>query len=198
MVVLRRRSVLYKLIGVVNILISLAEAYDCDFTHYSCYLTHRTKVNNRLLCCAGCGRVALWILTPVLWILDHPLAACRFVFRYTRKTLAARKKDGRDSKFFQCRNQRPGKASTKESDADQNPPPVLPYEVVRMIAADLHFVDLVSAARSSKRLRIGLFGAGGPNPSRLEQLRQFSCQGNMKRSCGLCGIQTCPVCAPSR
>jgi hypothetical protein len=54
-------------------------------------------------------------------------------------------------------------------------------------------VDLISASRSSKKLRIGLFGVGGPDRGQLDDLRRFSCRGDMKRSCELCGIQTCPV-----
>ncbi len=203
MVVLRRRSVLYMLTGVINILIGLVQVYDChhrnESTYYSGYTTYDTIVNNRSSCWAGLGRFALWILTPVLWILDHPLAACRFAFRYTRKALAAKRKDRRDGKSLQHRNQRPGKVPAEnEPDTDQKLMPVLPYELLLKVSADLHFVDLISASRSSKRLRIGLFGAGGPNPSQLEDLRRFSCQGNTKRSCELCGIQTCPVSARSK
>lgn len=204
MVESRRRSVLYSLIGLINILIGLAIAYNGYRTrrhgnepsYYSSgYATYNsTGSNNRSSCWAGLGRFVVWILTPALWILDHPLAACRFAFRYMHEAFAAKRKDRRDGKSLQHRKQRSGKGSAENGpDANNQHMAVLPYELLVKIARELHFVDLISANRSSKRLRIGLFGVGGPDRGQLDDLRRFTCQGNTKRSCDLCGIQTCPV-----
>lgn len=139
---------------------------------------------------------ALWILTPVIWILDHPLAACRFAFRYTRKAIAAKRKEKGDGKALQLQKRAPRKGSA-ENELDAKKHPVLPYELLVKISRELHFTDLISVSHSSKRLRTSLFGVGGLDPGQLEDLRQFTCQGNKKSSCELCGIQTCPVSVTS-
>ncbi|KAL2193296.1 hypothetical protein P885DRAFT_45659 [Corynascus similis CBS 632.67] len=111
------------------------------------------------------------------------------------KALAAKRKDRRDRKALQHCKLRRGKGSSEDvPNMDVHKHPVLPYELLLKISADLHFIDLINASRSSKRLRTTLFGVGGPGPSQLEDLQRFTCQGNTKRSCDLCGIQICPNC----
>jgi hypothetical protein len=208
MVELRRRSALYLLTGPINILIGLTGAYashdrNWSRSYYSSgYTTYHSAADNRWSCWASLSRFVAWILTPVFWVLDHPLAAGRFASRYTCKALAAKRKDRKDrhhSKPLRHQNRGPGKgpAESGPDASETHTMPVLPYQLLLKVSRDLHFVDLINASRSSKRLRTTLFGRDGPNTMRLDDLRRFTCQGHTKRSCDLCGIQTCPVSASS-
>ncbi len=103
-------SILYGLTGLINIAIGLAMIYlnsrerdqGCNYGYNSGYsIGSRVRVNKS--CCAGfwrgLGGFVLWLMTPAIWILDHPLAISRFGFRYICKALENRKSQ-RDKKVF--------------------------------------------------------------------------------------------------
>jgi hypothetical protein len=69
---------------------------------------------------------------------------------------------------------------------------VLPFELVCKIAEDLHYTDLLYASRASPRLRMMLFGVHDPD-SRIEALREKTCDGQLKSSCEICSNQVCDV-----
>jgi len=167
--------------GLINIGVGLPDA---------CVNPTASTVAGVFFIVIGGVSLALWKL--VLWALDQALAPCRFAFRYTRKALAARSRHRRNQKALQ----RAQKAAAGKEPANVlavGKHPVLPHELLLHISRDLHFADLVSANRSSKRLRTTLFGAGGLDPGHLDDLRRATCFAESKGGCELCGMQKCPV-----
>lgn len=208
----RAHRVLYGLMGLINVFLGLEYAYSDRKDRkrrgdkYPSYKTARTRA-----CFDGLRRrisgALLWLFSPVLWVLDHPVAACRFSFRYVCKAFASRKRtSGRASKHEKKTPE--GKHSAEKGVDIGEPPvlprgilrkvsreqPVLPHEILCMVSEDLHFVDLVSASRASKTLRTALLGGEGLAPEDLSDIRESTChQGPGRRSCGMCGIQICVV-----
>ncbi|RYP61572.1 hypothetical protein DL771_010093 [Monosporascus sp. 5C6A] len=185
--------ILYGITGLINVALGLGTAYS---SHKGCPLYCNSYGYRKWLGGgyrkALCGSL-LWLLTPALWILDHPLAACRFGFRYICKALD-RRRGQKDRRAVQHGRKALASKYSAEKRVDTGEPPVLPSEILLMISQQVHFVDLVSATRASKKLRMILFGSEGLVPGQLEDLREFSCQGTEKTSCEICGIQTCPDC----
>jgi hypothetical protein len=68
----------------------------------------------------------------------------------------------------------------------------LPYDVLQLIAAKVHYVDLVNLSLVSKRVRAIMF-PGLEDSTEDHQLRFHSCRGNEKSTCWTCGVQVCEV-----
>ncbi|KAI0903975.1 hypothetical protein F4823DRAFT_616644 [Ustulina deusta] len=77
-------------------------------------------------------------------------------------------------------------------------PNLLSHEVVRRIAQKLHYVDVVSLSLTSKRIREALFPRQKRSTGEERQLRYYSCWGNKKSDCWVCGIQICTECSESK
>jgi hypothetical protein len=67
-----------------------------------------------------------------------------------------------------------------------------PYDVLQLIAAEVHYVDLVNLSLASKKIRATMFpGLEGSVEDR--ELRFYSCKGDEKSTCWTCGVQVCKV-----
>jgi hypothetical protein len=175
--------------GIINIVLGIWDSRSSRWHHR----------RNRSACSVSCFTAIrgfiLWVLTPVFFVLDHPLAACRFGFRCLCKSIARRKKS-RDVYYHKSSSTADNALHKKEFNMTDRPP-ILPYEILLMIARDVHHVDLLNAGRASKKLRMTLFGTEGPLHWQLEDLRPYTCQGTNKTNCDICqNIQTCPVSPP--
>ena len=166
-----RNRILYGLMGVINIILCFVMEYDEHKARQRWPTRYRresifSKLGETI------SRLLLWFATPFIWALDHPLAACRYGFRYICK--AFRRIGQKKHKPL-----RDGKTSSREcsleKSIDVGEPPELPYEVLQMVSKDLHTADLVSASRVSKGLRAGLFGSGADVPSVLGNLQESVC-----------------------
>lgn len=67
----------------------------------------------------------------------------------------------------------------------------LVYDIVKLIAPKVHYVDLVNLSLVSKRVWAAMFPITEEKDHR--QLRLYSCYGNRKFDCWTCGIQICNV-----
>ena len=68
----------------------------------------------------------------------------------------------------------------------------LPYDILQLIAVEVHYADLVNLSMVSKQVRAAMF-PGLEDNTEDRQLRFHSCRGNMKSSCWTCGVQVCGV-----
>lgn len=137
-------------------------------------------------------QVIVYVTTPVLWVLDYPLAVFRLVVRYFSKTFGGWKRQWKHRKASKKGEKASKGGCMVEKELDIGEPPVLPFEVLRQIARDSHLADLVSASRASKALRAGLFGTGDV-PAVLREVQPATCHGQEKEDCRLCGTQICRV-----
>ncbi|KAL2022441.1 hypothetical protein VTK56DRAFT_5270 [Thermocarpiscus australiensis] len=199
---------LYGLTGIINIALGLATAYWDHEDHRRAYVYRSSPPaynaasanrTGRAGWYQGFGRFMLWLSTPALRVLDHPLAACRFGFRYMCKAFETRNSREHDGKGVRHKK-KPLAGKHAESHVDSGEPPGLPSELLVKISQQrLHLVDLVSASNASKKLRMELFGSeDAVVPEQLEDLGEITCQGRTRSSCGICGIQTCAGCQTKR
>ncbi|ORY16586.1 hypothetical protein BCR34DRAFT_584250 [Clohesyomyces aquaticus] len=72
-----------------------------------------------------------------------------------------------------------------------------PYDILQLIAGQLHYVDLVNLSLVSKRVRAAIFPSL-EDSAEDRQLRFYSCEGDKKTACWTCGIQVCQVCLKLR
>ena len=187
-------SIIYGLMGLINILFGLLFAYhDPAYNNqrgpyrgrwdYSWY--YRQARGDCVLLWRTLPGFPRWIFSAFLRIVDQPLAAIRFAFRYTCKALSARK----SPKARMPSEPKVEEALAKKCFSEKGvKPPVLPYEVLLLVCQDLHFVDLVNASCASSTLRTSLFGSVGLE---LSNLRAKTCNLLGRLNCQLCGIQTC-------
>ena len=66
------------------------------------------------------------------------------------------------------------------------------YNIILRIAPKVHYVDLVNLSLVSKRVRATMFPISEDN-NKDRELRLYSCYGNTKSTCWICGIQICNV-----
>jgi hypothetical protein len=66
------------------------------------------------------------------------------------------------------------------------------YDIVVLIAPKVHYVDLVNLSMVSKRVRATMFPTT-KEKGQNRHLRLYSCCGNRKSECWICGIQICNV-----
>ncbi|KAL2130158.1 hypothetical protein VTI74DRAFT_6813 [Chaetomium olivicolor] len=103
-------------------------------------------------------------------------------------------KRNRDRTRFKTTQFKRGGAGGSASEKAVPTPPRLPMELVKKIAKDLHYADLINISRSSKYMRLVFFADRKPQQV-AEELRPFVCWGKFSRiNCTICRIQTCPDC----
>lgn len=132
-------------------------------------------------------------ISCICWLVPPPVQACfPFLFLY-----ASKRRQGRSTlpqlelrqlrPYYQCIE--PG-----YSDSGAGLATLLCYDILILLAHNVHYVDLVNLSLVSKRLRQAVFPLHG-GERRLDDraLRLYSCQGSEKSQCWTCGIQICHV-----
>lgn len=84
------------------------------------------------------------------------------------------------------------RAPHKEMGTDKGLETILVYDILLLIAPKLHYVDFVNLSMVSKRVRAAIFPAS-ETLDKERELRLYSCYGNIKGACWICGIQICCV-----
>ena len=74
---------------------------------------------------------------------------------------------------------------------DQRCSSFLNYDLLMLIARELHFVDVINLSVASRGLRDALFPKADV-AARTRALRSYTCEG-YKSDCSICGIQICHV-----
>ncbi|KAL2105804.1 hypothetical protein VUR80DRAFT_7725 [Thermomyces stellatus] len=188
--------VLYGLMGIINVVLFIILERDERRYRRTYALNYNSGHKDNIFVRSGrfIWRVVVCAATPILWVLEYPLAAFRVGCRYVHKTLGGWKAK-RNQKAAPERNReaRGSVSSVERRKTDVGKPPVLPFEILLLIARDLHFADLVSASRASKALRTGLFGTGDV-AAVLRAVRDNTCPGGRNDNCRLCGLRTCGYC----
>lgn len=141
--------------------------------------------------------VAKPLFLPVVYVGERTVGGSIFTFRLLRRLHP--RVLGLYRERFHHDPDYPHKKATRSRNrpswlAEHGPIEALPYEIVSMIARNVHHADLVSASQSFRLLRGRLFGTGDDVVGRLNALREVSCQPR-KSTCSVCRSQVCPVSA---
>ena len=72
----------------------------------------------------------------------------------------------------------------------------LPFDVLALLAARVHYVDLVNFSLAARPIRAAVFPPD--DPARRERLRVYACEDGSKARCWGCGAQTCGACGAQR
>jgi hypothetical protein len=69
---------------------------------------------------------------------------------------------------------------------------LLCYDILMLIAPQVHYVDLINLSLASKGIRRAVFPSSEVG-ARAERLRMSSCENGTKSQCWVCNIQICNV-----
>jgi hypothetical protein len=154
----------------------------------------------RMLAWLGFPLVFVWkllqtFLAPVFrWVPENVKGQIRYSFRsagrwvWHKSSFAASKVNPMEIRLPRYLQ----KSKTSDEKLAQMLLAELPYDVLQLIAAKVHYVDLVNLSLVSKKVRAIMF-PGLEDSTEDRQLRFHSCRGNEKSTCWICGVQVCEV-----
>ena len=187
-------GILYGLMGIINIFLGFLTAEPRSYPSRSRNTNPYRKPWHTRWGQAIAGFFSM-LLSPILWIFDHPLAACRFGFRYVCKALLRVKGTKKHSKEPKDKKKPSGEKELSEKELSLDDGSVeIPYEHLFYSSTNIHFADLVTASDVSKEWQGNPLGRKPPIAAELRSLADTACQGPGRKDCDLCGIPTCEVC----
>jgi hypothetical protein len=69
---------------------------------------------------------------------------------------------------------------------------VLGFDILMLIARDLHYRDILNLSMASKSVYNAMFPKNEIH-ERVKFLRRYACNDDNRSNCWICGLQTCPV-----